>query len=101
MSGGHYDYSYGRIRDLADAIHGDIVKCSTQRKGYFDDEIIEPLPAECLDAMRFVAGLLEIASEAAYDVEWMMSGDTGDDTLIRDVDAAKKKLNDLLKVGPQ
>lgn len=101
MSGGHYDYAYGRIRDLADAIWGDINKCSTKRKGYFDDEFIDPLPAECLDAMRFVAGLLEIASDAAHDVEWMMSGDTGDDTLVRDVEAAKRKLNDLMKVGPQ
>lgn len=101
MSGGHYDYSYGRIRDLADAIHGDINKCSTPRESGYDNEFIEPLPAECLDAMRFVAGLLEIASDAAHDVEWMMSDDTGPDTLVRDVAAAKKKLSDLMKVGPQ
>lgn len=97
MSGGSYNYAYGRIRDLADSIHGDINKFSTRRPSGYDDEMIEPLPAPCLDAMRFVAGLLEIASEAAHDVEWMMSGDTGDDTLVRDVETAKQRLLALVR----
>lgn len=100
MSGGHYDYSFGSIRDLADRIYGDVTLYSQSRKGTFgDDDVYEPLPASTLADMRFVARLLEIASDAAKDVEWMMSGDTGEDTFGRDVEVIRGRLMDLMVKG--
>lgn len=81
MSGGHYDYAYGRVRDLADAIYGDVEKHS---KAFTDDygETITAFPQAVLDAMRRCAAALEDAATAARDVEWLMSGDYGEDSFL-------------------
>ena len=74
MSGGHYDYAFGRVRDLADAIYDDVASLSRS-------------PA-VLEAMKRCASALENTSIAARDVEWYMSHDGyGDETLL---EAAKK-----------
>lgn len=99
MSGGHYNRAYSEIRDLADRIYGDVTLYSQSRKGTFSDDVYEPLPASTLADMRFVAQLLEIASDAAHDVEWMMSGDTGEDAFGRDVEVIRGRLMDLLMKG--
>jgi hypothetical protein len=81
MSGGRYDYAFGRIQDLADAIYGDVERHSKPcDDGYFDAE--PPYPQAVLDAMTRCAKTLEAASEAARDVEWFMSGDYGGETLL-------------------
>jgi hypothetical protein len=81
MSGGHYDYRYGQVRDLADAIYGDVQKHS---KAFTDDygETVTAFPQPVLDAMRRCAAALEGAAEAARDVEWLMSGDYGKDSFL-------------------
>jgi len=86
MSGGHYDDRYGQVRDLADAICGDVEKHS---KTFTDDygETITAFPRPVLDAMRRCAAALEGAANAARDVEWLMSGDYGEDSFLK---AAKK-----------
>ena len=99
MSGGHYDYSFGPIRDLADRIYGDVTKYSERRKDEYSSDVYEPLPAATLADMRFVARLLEIASDAALDVEWMMRGDTGEETFGINVAAIKRRLLSLMVKG--
>jgi hypothetical protein len=86
MSGGHYDYAYGRVRDLADAIYSDVQKHS---KTFIDDygETVTAFPQAVLDAMRRCAAALEAAATAARDVEWLMSGDYGEDSFL---EAAKE-----------
>ena len=81
MSGGHYDYAFGRVRDLADEIYRDVEKLSVSRTNDWG-ETLEPPPEAVLDAMRRCAAALEVVAEAARDVEWYMSGDHGDETLV-------------------
>lgn len=86
MSGGHYDHAFGQVRDLADAIYGDVQKHS---KPFTDDygETVTEFPQPVLDAMRRCAAALEGAATAAWDVEWLMSGDCGEDSFL---EAAKE-----------
>ena len=82
MSGGHYDYAFGRVRDLADAIYDDIASLSTQTCNDYG-EIMDAKPPAVLEAMKRCASALENASVAARDVEWYMSYDYGDETLLK------------------
>ena len=84
MSGGYYDYAFGRVRDLADSIYGDIESLSTQTRNDYG-EIVDAKPPAVLEAMRRCASALENASIAARDVEWYMSHDYGDETLLEAV----------------
>lgn len=82
MSGGHYDYAYGRIRDCADAIADDAKLYTTEhvdRYGF----TYAALPPDILALMHKAAATLRLAERMAHDIEWYMSGDYGDDTLRR------------------
>lgn len=82
MSGGKHDYAYGRIRDLADVIEGDI--SSTPHSG-------------AADAMAFAVDVLRIASEIGHDVEWFASDDASASTLETQAADWHRRLRDVLK----
>ena len=67
MSGGHYDYAYSRVSDLAAQIA--------------DDASGEPDEA-VRNAMDYCASQLEALSELARAIEWYMSGDYGPEQVI-------------------
>jgi alpha/beta superfamily hydrolase len=71
MSGGHYDYAFGRISDLADAIRNDAVA----------HEANSSVSRDIVCHMRFVADELDRLAEAAHDIEWFESGDYSEETL--------------------
>ena len=75
MSGGHYDYAYSRVRDLAESIREDVTKHSVP-PAY-------PIPVR--EAMSRCRLALEDAADAARDVEWFMSGDDGEETFLEAV----------------
>lgn len=82
MSGGHYDYEFGRVRDLSVDIRSDA--------DVIDDDRIR-------DAMRFTADVLAIASDAAYHAEWLMSDDISGEAMLAGVNTAKDKFKALLQ----
>ena len=86
MSGGHYDYSYQNINTLADRIDGDIERRAQPNIDSYDGSTIPAERPDILELMRRVAGTLRMASQMAHDVEWYMSGDYGDDTLLECAD---------------
>lgn len=68
MSGGHFDYAQYRINDIASQIKEDVKSDSF----CYSDET----KAEFIKAIHF----LEIASVYAQRVDWLMSGDDGEET---------------------
>jgi hypothetical protein len=81
MSGGHYDYAYSRINQLATDIRADVIKRSQPYKEGYGEYIVEPLPPDILAHMTHLAQFLDQAGESARDLEWFLSGDYGEDTL--------------------
>lgn len=79
MSGGHYDYAFCYMNTLAENIKSDCVR----RSKPFDDYgyTVKPLPKDILAHMAFIACEIEKLAMAAHDIEWLMSGDYGDDTI--------------------
>ena len=88
MSGGSYDYVYSRIRDAADAVRRSVADHPTDtietrlvydrvaRRSMSPEDSAAVLAA--VDAERlWLAGLMEIVSEAMHDIEWVDSCDMG------------------------
>ena len=82
MSGGHYEYAYGYMNTLAQNILDDVVKYSQRTEDtWVKDYWYEPIPQDIRDHMEHIANQIKELAMAAHDIEWMMSGDIGWDTL--------------------
>ena len=80
MSGGHYDYAFHHIDELAERLESDIKKYSAKYIDGIGDEY-PPLPKSTLKFLRKSLDQVRLAARIAHDVEWYFSGDYGDDTL--------------------
>lgn len=69
MSGGHYDYSYIHVNDMAFQIRKEARKASDVGESVPRD------PREVADRRKIAAYLLKV-SEAMHALEWCDSGDT-------------------------
>jgi hypothetical protein len=82
MSGGSLDYAYFRLQTLAEDIQEKID--SNHKKdefGYSDDH-----SEETICRMKKTVELLIQTSKLSKEVEWLLSGDTGEDTFMERFD---------------
>lgn len=76
MSGGAFDYKQYEIRRIADEIEERMLKGN-----YFDGG--DPLSAEVLEKFREGLAALRLAEVYAQRIDWLLSGDDGEDTFIK------------------
>jgi hypothetical protein len=82
MSGGHFDYQQYRLNDLADQVQAHILRCTsdeTDEYGY--KPTMSPEGLVCLCTCR---DTLRKAGNMLHSVDWCISGDTDEDTMIRE-----------------
>lgn len=105
MSGGAFDYQQYRIRDIANEIEKEIYNSGRNKteselreeKKYHYDPTFVPEPAhyeypeEVLNEFKKAYSLLRLAEIYAQRVDWLLSGDDGEETFI-------KRLADDIKV---
>lgn len=77
MSGGSWDYAYGRLNDVVDGLRN-----NTCIRGYKLD-----LNAEQIASRQKLADLLEKVSAALHEIEWVDSGDTSYPKDVKAIDA--------------
>ncbi len=86
MSGGSYDYLYGRVRDAANEIerrtkdvseHEHLSACHPETKEWVYGDQAKELLRPTTEARLWFAKLLELVSETMHDIEWVDSGDHG------------------------
>ncbi len=94
MSGGHFDYKQYCIRDIADSIEEELNrqgKEKTEDVLYYNKEYFEKYPDEkyyytyprvIQEKMQEAIKQLRIAAVYAQRVDWLLSGDDGEDTFI-------------------
>jgi hypothetical protein len=98
MSGGHYEYKYHHIDDLAEEIDREFekdgkymtedwsVECFGQKplieKDYLDGATQEQ-KEEILTEIKSLVSILKDAAFRAKELEWFMSGDTGFESYLR------------------
>ncbi len=78
MSGGHYDYAYYKILELAERLELTYDRYNT-------DGTNKPLPPISWRRRKFKA-LLTLVAEAARTIEWVDSGDSGEDDAEKEMD---------------
>jgi hypothetical protein len=105
MSGVHFDYKCFEVSRFAEMVEMTIKERSVrhERKWSADyTEVIEPLPPELLAKLRLYVDVMKICGELARDIEWCMSGDTGEDDLLKDLNAGFTKMGLIInkECGP-
>ncbi len=85
ISGGHFDYKQHHLRDLADEIERAIAKnIETESEYKFEDKTIAMF-REGVKALR-------VAETYAQRIDWLLSGDDGEDTFHERLKADLKEL---------
>lgn len=71
MSGGHFDYKCFEISDFANILKVELSKKSVRKLYQFS--------LETLANLKEAQKIIKQAGNLAYQVEWLMSSDTGED----------------------
>ena len=85
MSGGHFDYKQHRIRDIADSVE-DIIRKNGKKKDYkvssWENEYYYEYPPEVIEKFKEGLDILRKAEIYAQRIDWLVSGDDGDETFL-------------------
>lgn len=108
MSGGAFDYNQYKIGYIADQIEEVIVKNGVKKtpeeikdEGWRDDSWYDKYPEdkfhykypdEVIEKMKEAVKVLKIAQEYAQRVDWLLSGDDGEESFLRRLDENLKKI---------
>ena len=87
MSGGSFDYAYQHAARFADELRN---KLAEQGKQDCDGWTVTEWTPEVAARLGEIADIAERASKLMKEAEWLYSGDTGDDTFMRRMDAIRK-----------
>ena len=88
MSGGAWDYGFGRVADIADALRNDTSTGSRRPLDLLDDQRAK---------RRALADLLDKVSTAMHAIEWVDSGDTSYPSDVKAIDDVFDYLNEVKK----
>lgn len=84
MSGGHFDYNQYRIRDISDSVEQLIRNNGKKRpkedSNYFDGEYYYEFSPEVIEKFKEGLEILRKAEVYAQRIDWLVSGDDGEET---------------------
>lgn len=93
MSGGHFDYMQYRITDIVDSIQEEIDKSGTpltpkeiKDRVYWDGDDDDSkvshyeYPKDIIKEFKKAVYLLRLAQVYAHRIDWLLSGDDGEDS---------------------
>jgi len=83
MSGGHFQYQQYRIEDIAVEIDHLIESNDNQSIDEYGTPIGKNYPQEIMDKFIVAAHTLRKAAAMAQRVDWLVSGDDGEDSFMR------------------
>jgi hypothetical protein len=107
MSGGAFDYNQYKIGYIADQIEEVIVKNGLEKtpeelknnwidpewyKKYPEDLFHYKYPDEVIEKMKEAVKSLKIAQEYAQRVDWLLSGDDGEESFLSRLEENLKKI---------
>jgi len=84
MSGGHYDYESYHVDRFAESVNNDIVK-----ECWNDLDLIRT--EEVKQALIDSYSVLKRAAELAHAIEWLLSGDYGNETFLVEFNEIMKR----------
>ena len=100
MSGGHFDYNQYRIRSIADSIEQTIRNNGKKIKydpaytpGPFDDTHYPAFPPEVIGKFKEGLIILRQAEVYAQRIDWLLSGDDGEESFLERLKEDLNKIN--------
>jgi len=80
MSGGHFNYAQYRVSDIADMINELIASNDDESLNEFGGRRGRGYEHETIEKFREAAKTLRLAAAMAQRVDWLVSGDDGEDS---------------------
>ena len=105
MSGGHFEYQQRVIEDIIDSIQEELDKQGNEKEDvdlWFSEDHYEKYPEERFyhvyredveKIMKDAVLQLKIAYIYAQRIDWYLSGDDDEDSLVKRIDEDLKKIN--------
>ena len=103
MSGGRFNYDQRRIGYIAEAIIDEINKSGRKKtrqelnSEYWIGDIQDPChykyPDEVIAKFKDAVNILNIAEVYAHRIDWLLSGDDGEESFLERLDEDLEKLN--------
>jgi len=90
MSGGHFGYNQFELGNIADTIQEIIHNNDSEEINRYGDTIGRGYSAETLAEFRDAISHLRLAQIYAHEVDWLLSGDTGEERF-------RERLNNEIK----
>lgn len=94
MSGGHFDYNQYRIGQIADEVE-QLIEINGKKREYresWDDEYHYEYPPEVIEKFKEGLDILRKAEVYAQRIDWLVSGDDGNDSFLRRLKEDLEKL---------
>jgi hypothetical protein len=91
MSGGHFNYKQHSLLDMADDIGGFILNNDSTEKNEFGDNIGNRYSPETIAEFEKAVKALKMAYVYAQRIDWLLSGDDGEDSFHRRLQAQLKE----------
>jgi hypothetical protein len=111
MSGGHFDYDQYKIGYIADSIESQIerngrrkTKEELREQSWIDKEWLErnpedinyyEYPPEVIEKFKEAVNILRRAQIYAHRIDWLLSGDDGEESFLRRLKEDLSKVKDL------
>lgn len=92
MSGGHFDYQQYRIGDIAEGIQELIDTNDSQELDEYGYPVGRDYAPEVIEEFRRAVALLKQAQVYVHRIDWLVSGDDGEDNFFSRLQADLKEL---------
>ena len=92
MSGGHFNYKQHHLLDMADDIGGFILSNDSTEKNEWGDNIGKHYSPETIAEFEKAVKALKLAYVYAQRIDWLLSGDDGEDSFHKRLQAQLKEL---------
>lgn len=96
MSGGHFQYHQYKIGYIADEVDDIISNNDSDEKNAYGDAIGLHLPTEIIDEFKAGLFILRQAQIYAHRIDWLLSGDDGEDSFLRRLKSDLAKLKEIV-----
>lgn len=92
MSGGYFDYDQYKIQYIADEVESLIENNGSDELDQFGDKIHSNYSAETIYEFKRGLYYLQMAKLYAHRIDWLVSGDDGEDTFHRLLEVGRKMI---------
>ena len=92
MSGGYWDYSQNHMQDIADDLGSLIHTNDSTEKNEWGDQIGRQYSPETIAKFEKAVKVLKLAYVYAQRIDWLLSGDDGEDSFHRRLQAQLKEI---------